>query len=236
MNRLERVIVALDVETGDSAIDIVKQCKPDISYFKVGKQLFTAEGPALIKRLKKENVRIFLDLKYHDIPNTVANAVIEAAKLGVDMVNLHLSGGSNMVKTTVERLNEFYYKNSFKPLLIGVTILTSLEDNDLKEIGFAHSTKEMVKRLAILGKNNGADGVVCSPHEIEIVKHTCGKNFITVTPGIRPEFALTKGDQKRIMTPKMAFEKGTDYIVIGRPITRAESIKEAVKKLADELK
>ncbi len=236
MNRLERVIVALDVENGDSAIDIVKQCKPEISYFKVGKQLFTAEGPALIKRLKDENVRVFLDLKYHDIPNTVANAVIEAAKLGVDMVNIHLSGGSKMVKITVERLNEFYQINNFKPLLIGVTILTSLEDNDLKEIGFAHSTGEMVKRLAILGKNNGADGVVCSPLEIEMVKSVCGKNFITVTPGIRPKFALTKDDQKRIMTPKMAFEKGTNYIVIGRPITRAESIKEAVKKLANELK
>ncbi len=236
MNRLERVIVALDVENGDRAIEIVKECKPEISYFKVGKQLFTAEGPALIKRLKDENVRVFLDLKYHDIPNTVANAVIEAAKLGVDMVNIHLSGGGKMVKTTVERLNEFYQINNFKPLLIGVTVLTSLGDEDLKEIGFVHSTKEMVKRLAILGKNNGADGVVCSPHEIEIVKNTCGKDFITVTPGIRPNFALTKDDQKRIMTPGMAFERGTDYIVIGRPITRAESIKEAVEKLADKLR
>ena len=236
MNKMNRVIVALDVDSKERAIEIVKQCRPDISYFKIGKQLFTAEGPQLVREIKSLGVKVFLDLKFHDIPNTVANAVIESAKLGVDMVNIHLSGGSEMVRKTAEKLNEHFDKNGTKPLLIGVTILTSLDDNALKEIGYAFNTKEMVKRLALIGKNNGADGVVCSPLEIEIVKQSCGKDFITVTPGIRPEFALKKDDQKRVMTPKMAFEKGTDYIVIGRPITKAESIKEAVKKLANELK
>ncbi len=236
MNKMDRVIVALDVDSGDKAISIVKECLPDITYFKIGKQLFTAEGPGLVEKIKSLGVKIFLDLKFHDIPNTVANAVIEAAKLGVDMVNIHLSGGSEMVKKTAEKLNEYHKTGGNKPLLIGVTILTSLDNNALKEIGYAYSTEEMVKRLALIGKENGADGVVCSPLEIEIVKKACGKDFITVTPGIRPEFALNKDDQKRVMTPKMAFERGTDYIVIGRPITKAQSIKEAVKKLADELK
>ena len=235
MNKMDRVIVALDVDSGDKALSIVEKCQPDITYFKIGKQLFTAEGPQLVKKIKSLGVKVFLDLKFHDIPNTVANAVVEAAKLGVDMVNIHLSGGSEMVKKTAEKLNEYYKTAGNKPLLIGVTILTSLDNNALKEIGYAYSTEEMVKRLALIGKKNGADGVVCSPLEIEIVKNACGKDFITVTPGIRPEFALNKDDQKRVMTPKMAFEKGTDYIVIGRPITKAQSIEEAVKKLADEL-
>jgi len=235
MNKMDRVIVALDVDSGDKALSIVEKCRPDIKYFKIGKQLFTAEGPQLVKKIKSLGVKVFLDLKFHDIPNTVANAVIEAAKLGVDMVNIHLSGGSEMVKKTAEKLNEHYKTGGNKPLLIGVTILTSLDNNALKEIGYAYTTEEMVKKLALIGKENGADGVVCSPLEIEIVKNACGKDFITVTPGIRPEFALNKDDQKRVMTPKMAFEKGTDYIVIGRPITKAQSIEEAVKKLADEL-
>ncbi len=236
MNNLEKVIVALDVESGEKALGIVEECLPDINYFKIGKQLFTAEGPSLIEKIKDTGAKVFLDLKFHDIPNTVANAVIEAAKLGVDMVNIHLSGGSKMVRHTGEKLKEFCQSsNTRKPLLIGVTILTSLDNEELKEIGFAYPTEEMVKRLAVLGKKNGADGVVCSPLEIETVKNACGKDFITVTPGIRPEFALSKDDQKRVMTPKMAFEKGTDYIVIGRPITKAESIKKAVKNLANEL-
>jgi len=235
-NRMERVIVALDVETGDRAEEIVRQCDGRISFFKIGKQLFTAEGPDVVRRVKALGARVFLDLKYHDIPNTVAKATIEAARLGVDIVDLHTAGGPDMMATTVSQLRAFCASEGIRlPELFGITILTSLDDEALAAIGYQFNTADMVARLARLGRDAGLTGVVCSPKEIRLVKETCGAAFKTLTPGIRPAFAAGTHDQKRVMTPKDAFDAGTDYIVIGRPITQAPDIAEALEKLADEI-
>ncbi len=235
-DRMKRVIVALDVESGDRALDIVRACGGAISFFKIGKQLFTAEGPDIVRRIKDTGSRIFLDLKYHDIPNTVAHAVVEAARLGVDIVDLHTSGGRTMMQTSVELLQETCEKEDLvMPELFGITILTSLDDDALGEIGYAGGTRDMVERLARLGKACGITGVVCSPLEIELVKQSCGRAFKTLTPGIRPLFAQGADDQRRVMTPKEAFDAGTDYIVIGRPITKAPDITEAIENLVNEI-
>ena len=235
-DRMRCVIVALDVETGDRAMDIVRGCDGSISFFKIGKQLFTAEGPDIVRRIKNTGSRVFLDLKYHDIPNTVAHAVVEAARLGVDIVDLHAGGGSAMMQTAVDLLRETCEREGLnRPELFGITILTSLDDQALAEIGYAGGTRDMVERLARLGKDCGITGVVCSPLEIELVKNACGNGFKTLTPGIRPLFAQGTDDQRRVMTPKEAFDAGTDYIVIGRPITKAPDIREAIDNLVHEI-
>lgn len=235
-DRMKRVIVALDVESGDRAVDIVRACDGSISFFKIGKQLFTAEGPDIVRRIKDTGSRVFLDLKYHDIPNTVAHAVAEAARLGVDIVDLHTSGGRAMMQTAVSLLTETCEREELnRPELFGITILTSLDDESLAEIGYTDGTRAMVERLAMLGKKCGITGVVCSPLEIELVKNACGKGFKTLTPGIRPLFAQGTDDQRRVMTPKEAFDAGTDYIVIGRPITRTPDIREAIDNLVHEI-
>lgn len=237
MDNMNKVVVALDVDSTEKAINIVRQCEGFPLFFKIGKQLFTSQGPEIVKFIKDMGHKVFLDLKYHDIPNTVAMATIEGAKLGVDIINLHISGGRAMMETTVNKVEEFCNANGIKkPEILGVTILTSLDDKSLSEIGYIDTASNMVERLAKLGKDCGLDGVVCSPLEIEIVKKACGKSFKTLTPGIRPEFALTKDDQKRVLTPKKAFELGTDYIVIGRPITQSENIPLTLKKLQDEIR
>ncbi len=234
--RMSRVIVALDVETGDQALNIVNGCDGKISFFKIGKQLFTAEGPDIVRRIKATGSRVFLDLKYHDIPNTVAHAAIEAARLGADIVDIHTSGGSEMMRRTAVDMRAACEADGIPvPELFGITILTSLDDDGLAEIGYGAGTRDMVERLARLGKASGITGVVCSPLEITLVKDACGPAFKTLTPGIRPKFAMAKDDQKRVMTPKDAFDAGTDYIVIGRPITKAPDIKEAIHQLADEI-
>ena len=235
-NRMDRVIVALDVETGEQALDIVNRCEGRISFFKIGKQLFTAEGPDMVRRIKATGSRVFLDLKYHDIPNTVAHAAIEAARLGADIVDIHTSGGAEMMRRTASDMRAVCETEGIPiPELFGITILTSLDDSALTEIGYAGGTRQMVERLARLGQACGITGVVCSPLEITLVKESCGAAFKTLTPGIRPRFAMGKDDQKRVMTPKDAFDAGTDYIVIGRPITKAPDIREAIHQLADEI-
>jgi len=235
--RMKRVIVALDVETGDRAMEIVRACDGAISFFKVGKQLFTAEGPDIVRRIKKTGSRVFLDLKYHDIPNTVAKATLEAVKLGADIVDIHTSGGFEMMRKTMESVEEYCASHRVsKPEIFGITILTSLDDEELKRIGYTGTTRNMVSRLAALGHKAGINGVVCSPLEISLVKETCGGNFKTLTPGIRPFFAQSLDDQKRVMTPADAFNAGTDYIVMGRPITKAQNIEEALRKLDDEIR
>jgi orotidine-5'-phosphate decarboxylase len=237
MNNMDKVVVALDVDNTKKAIEIVEKCKGYPLFFKIGKQLFTSVGPEIVKKIKNMGHKVFLDLKYHDIPNTVAMATIEAAKLGVDIVNLHISGGREMIETTVSKVEEYCLNNNIdKPEILGVTILTSLDNKALEEIGYKDIASEMVVRLAKLGKDCGLDGVVCSPLEIELVKKACGKEFKTLTPGIRPEFAMLKDDQKRVLTPKKAFELGTDYIVIGRPVTKSEDIPRTLKKLQDEIR
>ncbi|NOZ13732.1 MAG: orotidine-5'-phosphate decarboxylase [Acidobacteria bacterium] len=233
---MNRVIVALDVETGGRAMEIVRACEGAISFFKVGKQLFTAEGPDIVRRIKETGNRVFLDLKYHDIPNTVANATVEAVKLGADIIDVHTSGGFEMMKKTMDMVRDYCAGHGVpEPGIFGITILTSLDDNALNQIGYTGTAAQMVVRLAVLGREAGIAGVVCSPLEISLVKKACGNDFKTLTPGIRPLFSQSADDQKRVMTPADAFDAGTDYIVMGRPITKASNIEEALKKLDDEI-
>lgn len=217
-NENPRVIVALDVSNKAEALVLCNEFHPELCAVKIGKELFTAEGPELVSLIIERGYKVFLDLKYHDIPTTVYNAVKVAAELGVWMVNIHASGGSKMMKKARLAINE----SSNKPLLIAVTVLTSMEQEDLKEIGLGIDPMQQVRRLAILAKNSGVDGVVCSARELGVVREACGSDFLTVTPGIRPE-GSDVGDQKRVMTPLDALNAGVDYMVIGRPITQSEN-------------
>lgn len=214
-----KIIVALDYEKEAEALALVDQIDPSLCRLKVGKEMFTTLGINFVKQLHQRNFDVFLDLKYHDIPNTVARAVRSAADLGVWMVDLHASGGLRMMEEA-KRILEPYGKDA--PLLIAVTVLTSMEDLDLLQIGINASPMEQVLRLAHLTQRAGLDGVVCSPQEVEILRNTCGKEFKLVTPGIRP-IGTDFGDQRRVMTPTAAIRAGSDYLVIGRPITQADN-------------
>lgn len=226
-----KVIVALDYETQKEALNLVDQINPELCRLKVGKEMFTTLGTEFIKQLHQRGFDVFLDLKFHDIPNTVARAVRSAADLGVWMVDLHASGGLKMMETAKQIL-EPYGKDA--PKLIAVTVLTSMEDVDLLQIGLNASPMEQVIRLARLTQRAGLDGVVCSPQEVEILRATCGKEFTLVTPGIRPTGA-DFGDQRRVMTPKEAIATGSDYLVIGRPITQATNPVEVLKQINAEI-
>ena len=224
------VIVALDYSSSEDALIMASKLDPKRCRVKVGKELFTRAGPVVVESLKKLGFDVFLDLKFHDIPNTTANAVAAAADLGVWMVNVHASGGSRMLEACVDKLS--HLKN--KPLLIGVTVLTSMQSEDLVGIGIDESPIEQVKRLATLSHSAGLDGVVCSSHEVSELKAGFGEGFSLVTPGIRPAFS-EKGDQRRIMTPKEAIDLGSDYLVIGRPITQAQEPLAALGLIYQEL-
>ncbi|KGY11955.1 orotidine 5'-phosphate decarboxylase [Vibrio tubiashii] len=213
----QKVIVALDYDNQADALAFVDRIDPSSCRLKVGKEMFTLFGPDFVKELHKHGFSVFLDLKFHDIPNTCSKAVRAAAELGVWMVNVHASGGERMMAASREIL-EPYGKD--RPLLIGVTVLTSMEQSDLAGIGLNIQPQEQVIRLANLTKNAGLDGVVCSAQEASMLKSELGKEFKLVTPGIRPAGAAV-GDQKRIMTPVDAIQAGSDYLVIGRPITQA---------------
>lgn len=211
------LIVALDFPTRTQAMALVQQLDPALCCLKVGSEMFTALGPDFIQDLARNGYKIFLDLKFHDIPNTVAQACLSAVKLGVWMINVHASGGLAMMKAAVAALDSC---EEPRPLLIAVTVLTSMDSSELPAIGVEHSAEQQVTRLALLAKQAGLDGVVCSAHEVPLVKQQCGEQFLTVTPGIRlPGDALD--DQSRVMTPEHAVQLGSDYLVIGRPITRA---------------
>jgi len=225
----QRIIVALDVDTRERALALVRQLE-QADIFKVGLKLFTAEGPSLLQDIQSQQKKIFLDLKLHDIPNTVAGAVEMSLKYGVQMLTLHASGGKEMMSRAVEAAAQ----GPTKPLLLAVTILTSLKEEELKAIGMAASAQDQVLRLSGLAKEAGVDGVVCSPEEIEIIRREFGRGLVVVTPGIRPLWA-SPDDQKRIMTPAQALEKGADYLVIGRPILEAPSPSEAFRKIHEEL-
>jgi len=212
------VVVALDYPDMASALNMARQLDPQQCRVKVGKELYTATGPQVLEELHKLDFDVFLDLKFHDIPNTCAGAVAVAADLGVWMVNVHASGGQRMMEAARERIAN----KQHQPLLIAVTVLTSMEQSDLAGIGLDLEPKAQVERLAKLAKESGMDGVVSSAQEIALIKDLCGKDFLTVTPGIRPE-GSDAGDQRRIMTPKQALEVGGDYMVIGRPITKAQN-------------
>ncbi|WP_118776111.1 orotidine-5'-phosphate decarboxylase [Haemophilus haemolyticus] len=222
-----KIIVALDYEKEAEALALVDQIDPSLCRLKVGKEMFTTLGINFVKQLHQRNFDVFLDLKYHDIPNTVARAVRSAADLGVWMVDLHASGGLRMMEEA-KRILEPYGKDA--PLLIAVTVLTSMEDLDLLQIGINASPMEQVLRLAHLTQRAGLDGVVCSPQEVEILRNACGEDFKLVTPGIRP-IGADFGDQRRVMTPTAAIRAGSDYLVIGRPITQADNPAEVLRSI-----
>ena len=222
-----KIIVALDYEKEAEALALVDQIDPSLCRLKVGKEMFTTLGINFVRQLHQRNFDVFLDLKYHDIPNTVARAVRSAADLGVWMVDLHASGGLRMMEEA-KRILEPYGKDA--PLLIAVTVLTSMEDLDLLQIGINASPMEQVLRLAHLTQRAGLDGVVCSPQEVEILRNACGEDFKLVTPGIRP-IGADFGDQRRVMTPTAAIRAGSDYLVIGRPITKADNPAEVLRSI-----
>lgn len=224
------LIVALDYPDLSKAISMAELLDPKSCRVKVGKELYTKEGPKIIDALHQLGFDIFLDLKFHDIPNTTANAVAIAAELGVWMVNVHASGGRRMMEACVNSLSKF----KSPPLLIGVSVLTSMTEADLHEIGINSSPLDHVLKLGGLAKESGLDGLVCSAHEASLLKGELGEEFKLVTPGIRPEFS-DKGDQKRIMTPSQALRAGSDYLVIGRPITQANDPLEAMVKVVQEI-
>jgi len=234
MTNADRIIIALDVPTRDEGIALVSRLK-DARTFKVGLELFTAEGPALFRKLKALRKDIFLDLKLHDIPNTVAGAVRSAFRHGVQMMTIHTSGGREMMAKAAEVARQTAAETGRpKPVLLGVTVLTSLKGADLEEVGLGADVAAQVLRLAGLAKAAGLDGVVCSPQEIEVLRREYGRELVIVTPGIRPVWAAAQ-DQKRIMTPAEAVAKGADYLVIGRPITGAPSPNEAFLRVVEEL-
>lgn len=222
------LIAALDVDSREEAFAIVEKIGSSVEWYKVGKQLFTRCGPELISGLKQRGKKVFLDLKYHDIPNTVAQAVRSAAAIGADMVNVHASGGPAMLKAAAQAAAES------KICLIAVTVLTSLDQQELNVIGIQDSPADQVLRLARLTQQAGLAGVVCSAREITLIKNACGKDFLTIVPGIRPAGA-DAGDQKRIMTPAQAAAAGASYIVVGRPILAASDPSEAAQAIRQEL-
>lgn len=212
----KNIIIALDYNKASDALALADQLDPQRCRLKVGKELFTLAGPDLVKALQQRNFDVFLDLKFHDIPNTVAKAVAVAAELGVWMVNVHAQGGSKMLQAAVTSLASY---GNDRPLLIAVTILTSMSEADLRELELP-APSIMVEKLAKMAADNGLDGVVCSAQEVAMIKQLCGQNFLTVTPGIRPK-GSEQGDQQRVLTPEQAIDQGADYLVIGRPITQS---------------
>ncbi len=211
------VIVALDFPSSEETLAFVRQLDPSVCQLKIGKELFTATGRSLVENLVNQGFKIFLDLKYHDIPNTVAQACKVAAQMGVWMVDMHASGGSRMMEAAAEAIANEHNK----PLLIAVTVLTSMEQSDLTELGIQNTVEQQVINLATLAKKSGMDGVVCSAHEAKPLKQTLGNDFLLVTPGIRLSHGI-HDDQRRIMTPSEALTAGSDFLVMGRPITQAK--------------
>src|SRR5437763_12695920 len=223
----DKIIVALDVATKKEALVLVDQLNGQISFFKIGLQLYTAEGPEIVRSVLSSGANVWLDLKLHDIPNTVARAVESASNLGVHMLTIHLSGGSEMIRAaTAARANNIS--------ILGVTVLTSATEQALREIGIADKVDNQVLRLAKLGVDAEIDGVVASPHEIKTLRHEFGDKIKIVVQGIRPSRSEAD-DQKRVMTPRQALDMGADYLVIGRPITTHPNPREAVAKILAEL-
>lgn len=232
-----RLCLALDVDELEEAIKIARLLKEYVALFKIGSQLFTKEGPKIVDTIKNIGGEVFLDLKYHDIPNTVANSVRMATRLGVYMLNIHASGGREMMRAAVEAVEEESQKRSLrKPIILAVTVLTSLNDNILsEELRINHDVLSQVIHLARIAQSAGINGCVASPKEILGVREACGQNFIILTPGIRPSWAQRSDDQKRITTPKEASRRGADFIVVGRPILAASDPVEAAEKVLGEI-
>ena len=229
LNR-DRLIVALDVSSAAQARQIVQSIGESASTYKVGKQLFTAEGPQIIRDLVASGRKVFLDLKFHDIPNTVAGAVGEAAKLGVTMLTVHASGGSKMLKAAAEAAAQ----SGSKPMVLAVTVLTSLSDADLSELGVAGSVATQVLRLGAIARNAGCGGLVASALEARELRLELGNDFAIVTPGVRPA-GTAVGDQARVLTPAEAIAAGATYLVVGRPILAAPDPSDAAGRIVQEI-
>jgi orotidine-5'-phosphate decarboxylase len=232
----KKLIVALDVETASQARQLVNALRGIAGMFKIGPQLFTASGPTLVREIVDSGERVFLDLKFHDIPNTVAAAGVEATRLGVSMFNLHAAGGSEMMRRTATAVADCAASEGIpRPLILGVTLLTSADADTLAEIGFGSEPATFVQRLALLAEASGLDGVVASPREVRIVRSAVKKpDFVVVTPGVRPSGSVLF-DQKRVTTPNDAVMAGADYIVVGRPILDAPDPALAAQQIIEEL-
>jgi orotidine-5'-phosphate decarboxylase len=232
----DRLIVALDVETAREALNLFNALKDVVGMFKIGSQLFTSAGPSVVREIVRAGSSIFLDLKFHDIPNTVAAAGVEATRLGVSIFNIHACGGSEMMRRTADAVTETALREGInRPHVIGVTVLTSADDSTLAEAGFSSSTAEQVRRLARLASESGLDGVVASPHEVKLVRETVGQRaFVIVTPGVRP-YGTAHNDQRRVMTPAGAVRAGADYLVVGRAILKATDPARAAHEIIEEM-
>jgi len=228
-----KIIFALDVDTPADVAKWAGLLAGRVGMFKIGKQLFTSLGPEVVRAVMEQGGKVFLDLKYHDIPNTVAMATLAAARLGVTFCNLHALGGYEMMAATMEALDR-EFPGAARPKVLAVTILTSSTQETLREVGIDLPVSEMVVRLAKLAQSSGIDGVVASPMETPLIREACGGNFLIVTPGVRPAFAAVD-DQKRIMTPAEAVRAGADYLVIGRPIAAAKDPVAACEAIIDEI-
>lgn len=229
------IICAADTKSIKEATALATDIKPYVGAIKLGLEFFTTNGSNGLQEVAKVGLPIFLDLKFFDIPNTVYEAVYAATQRGVNIITIHTLGGATMMKAAAEAATKAASdKKIDRPLIVGVTILTSMDNSDLEQIGIKATLENQVKTLAKLAKASGLDGIVCSAHEIEMVKSTCGNDFYTVVPGIRPENSQNN-DQKRVTTPKKAITNGADFLVIGRPITLSESPKRAAKEIAESL-
>ncbi len=232
----DRLVIALDLDNDRDALDVVDELKDAAGMFKVGHQLFTAYGPDIVRRIIDRGGRVFLDLKYHDIPNTVAKASAEAVKLGASIFNVHALGGFDMMKAAVEAAKEAADKHNLPvPVALAVTILTSMDEKSLRrELKITRSLRREVAHLARLAQRAGMHGVVASPQEVKMLRRTVRGAFVILTPGVRPAWS-ERDDQKRVMTPAEAVAAGADYIVIGRPVLRAEDRMAAAKKILEEI-
>ena len=231
-----QLIVALDVGNLAAANQLVATLSDEVTWFKIGKELFTAVGPGSVKLLLEAKKNIFLDLKFHDIPNTVAGAVGSATEIGANIINMHASGGLEMMRVATEVAEKQASELGIpKPTLLGVTILTSVDQpNFQRDFGTQRKLKDQVAYLAELSQRAGLDGVVASPLEIRLIRKVCGDDFVVVTPGVRPAWAASN-DQQRVMTPAEAVGAGADYIVVGRPITAADNPREAARRILEEV-
>jgi len=231
----ERLIVALDVDNLEQAAELVRQLAGEVGMFKIGKQLFTHAGPQAVRQIQELGGEIFLDLKFHDIPNTVAKAAIEATRLGVKMFNVHASGSLEMMRLTAKEVRRVCRQQKLRrPIMLAVTVLTSLNQDDLQRVGVERKVADQVVRLALLTKEAGMDGVVASPHEVADIREACGRRFVIVTPGIRPSDS-NRNDQQRVMTPQDAVRGGVDYIVVGRPIIEAKDPVAAARAIVADM-
>jgi len=231
----KRLVFALDVDSFDKAQALVEQLRDQVGLFKVGKQLFTRCGPRVVEMIRRQGCEVFLDLKYHDIPNTVAKAGVEACRLGVSMFNVHALGGLEMMQQTVKEVDAWCrIHGRTRPMMLAVTILTSSTEATLRGVGIDRPVMEMVTKLARLTKDAGFDGVVASPQEAPLIRAACGEDFAIVTPGVRPASAAMD-DQKRVTTPAEAIAKGATHLVVGRPISAAENPAQAAQMILAEI-